>query len=133
MQALSDSQGAHIRIEPWDYRYYAEKVRKARYDVDMNQVKPYLQLDHIKDGMFWAAGQLYGFQFVQAERHRDLRARHAGVRGARPRRDAGGASGTSTPTRGTGKNSGAWMSDYRPQQKLGRDMTCPSCPTTPTS
>src|SRR4029453_18837553 len=42
MQAVPDKEGALIRIEPWDYRYYAEKVRKARYDLDQREVKPYL-------------------------------------------------------------------------------------------
>src|SRR6185295_10682635 len=42
MQALADKEGAKIKIEPWDYRYYAEKVRKAKYDLDQNEVKPYL-------------------------------------------------------------------------------------------
>ena len=51
------------RIEPWDYRYYAEKVRKARYDVDDDEVAPYLQLDKLREGMFWVAGELLGLRF----------------------------------------------------------------------
>ena len=53
-----------IKIEPWDYRYYAEKVRKAKYDLDQNEVKPYLQLDKLREGMFWVAGELFGFTFT---------------------------------------------------------------------
>ena len=53
MQALADKEKAGIKIEPWDYRYYAEKVRKAKYDIDQNEVKPYLQLDKIREAMFW--------------------------------------------------------------------------------
>ena len=65
MQAIADAEAAtsgtaKITIEPWDYRYYAEKVRKAKYDLDQNEVKPYLQLDKMRDAMFWAASQLYG-------------------------------------------------------------------------
>src|SRR5262249_26013676 len=56
MQAIADKEGAKIKIEPWDYRYYAEKVRKARYDLDQNEVKPYLQLEKLREGMFWVAG-----------------------------------------------------------------------------
>src|SRR5205085_11594116 len=63
MQSIADKEGAGIKIAAWDYRFYAEKVRKARYDLDMNEVKPYLQLDKLREGMFWAAGQLYGFEF----------------------------------------------------------------------
>ncbi|MCB1128364.1 MAG: M3 family peptidase, partial [Verrucomicrobiae bacterium] len=64
MQQLADAESAGIRIEPWDYRYYAEKVRKAKYDLDENEVKPYLQLAKLRDAMFWTAGQLYGFSFT---------------------------------------------------------------------
>jgi peptidyl-dipeptidase Dcp len=53
--------GARITIEPWDYRYYAEKVRKAKYDLDQNEVKQYLQLEKLREGMFWVAGELFGF------------------------------------------------------------------------
>ncbi|HEU0091988.1 MAG TPA: M3 family metallopeptidase, partial [Vicinamibacteria bacterium] len=48
MQAIADKEGAKIKIEPWDYRYYAEKVRKAKYDLDQNEVKPYLQLEKLR-------------------------------------------------------------------------------------
>ena len=64
MQAIADSEGAGITIEPWDYRYYAEKVRKAKYDLDENEVKPYLQLEKLREGMFWVAGELFGFSFT---------------------------------------------------------------------
>src|SRR5207247_2638565 len=63
MQAIADKEGAGIKIEPWDYRFYMEKVRKAKYDLDMNEVKPYLQLDKMREAVFWVAGRLYGFQF----------------------------------------------------------------------
>jgi Zn-dependent oligopeptidases len=64
MQALADKEGAKIKIEPWDYRYYAEKVRKAKYDVDENEIKPYLQLEKLREGMFWVAGELFNFKFT---------------------------------------------------------------------
>src|ERR1041384_6346062 len=63
MQAVADAERAGITIAPWDYRLYAEKVRKARYDLDDNEVKPYLQLDRMRDAMMWVAGQLYGPAF----------------------------------------------------------------------
>ncbi|WP_417483501.1 M3 family metallopeptidase [Maricaulis sp.] len=63
MQALADSEGANITIEPWDYRYYAEKVRAARYDLDSDEVKQYLQLDNLRQAMFYVAGELFGFDF----------------------------------------------------------------------
>ncbi|WP_163434396.1 M3 family metallopeptidase, partial [Escherichia coli] len=58
-QALADREGAGITIEPWDYRFYAEKVRKAKYDLDESEVKPYLELGNILQGAFYAAGRLY--------------------------------------------------------------------------
>ena len=64
MQALADKEGAKIKIEPWDYRYYMEKVRKARYDLDQNEVKQYLQLEKLREGMFWVAGELFSFDFT---------------------------------------------------------------------
>lgn len=64
MQALANSENAGITIEPWDYRFYAEKVRKAKYDLDSEEVKPYLQLDKLREAMFFVAGELFGFNFT---------------------------------------------------------------------
>ncbi|MGH9881184.1 MAG: M3 family metallopeptidase, partial [Pyrinomonadaceae bacterium] len=64
MQTLADKEKANIKIEPWDYRYYAEKVRTARYDLDQNEVKQYLQLEKLREGIFWVAGELFGFNFT---------------------------------------------------------------------
>ncbi len=117
MQKVADAEHAGIKIEAWDYRYYAEKVRKAKYDLDMNQVKPYLQLDKVRDGMFWAAGQLYGFTFtkvdgvptfapaMQVYEVKDKAGQHVGL-------------WYFDPYARPGKNSGAWMDAYRAQQKL---------------
>ncbi|HEX5792715.1 MAG TPA: M3 family metallopeptidase [Rheinheimera sp.] len=63
MQALAKQQGADITIEPWDYRFYAEQVRKAKYDLDSDEVKQYLQLDKLRDAMFYVAGRLFNFNF----------------------------------------------------------------------
>ncbi|MEZ6082024.1 MAG: M3 family metallopeptidase [Pirellulaceae bacterium] len=65
MQDIAVQAGDKITIEPWDYRFYAEKVRKLKYDLDFNEVKPYLQLEKLREGMMWAASKLYGFQFTQ--------------------------------------------------------------------
>ena len=64
MQALADAEGAEITIEPWDYRYYAEQVRRARFDLDSNEVKQYLQLDKLREAMFFVAGELFDFDFI---------------------------------------------------------------------
>jgi peptidyl-dipeptidase Dcp len=64
MQAIADAEGAGIKIEPWDYRYYAEKVRQAKYDLDSDEVKQYLQMDKLREAMFFVAGELFDFEFT---------------------------------------------------------------------
>lgn len=64
MQAIADKNKAGITIEPWDYRYYAEKVRKAKYDLDSDEVKQYLQLDKLREAMFFVSGELFNFRFT---------------------------------------------------------------------
>ncbi len=63
MQAIANAEGANLTIEPWDYRYYAEKVRKQKYDLDSEEVKQYLQLDKLTEAMFFVAGELFNFNF----------------------------------------------------------------------
>ncbi|HWG77681.1 MAG TPA: peptidyl-dipeptidase Dcp [Steroidobacteraceae bacterium] len=68
IQALIDKQHGGFQLQPWDWNFYAEQVRRMRYDLDENQVKPYFELDRVlKDGVFYAAHQLYGLTFK--ERH----------------------------------------------------------------
>lgn len=64
MQAIADAQGATFKIEPWDYRFYAEKVRKDKYALDSGEVKQYLQLDKLREAMFYVAGRLFNFEFT---------------------------------------------------------------------
>ncbi|MBL4686635.1 MAG: M3 family metallopeptidase [Nannocystaceae bacterium] len=64
MQAVADREGAKITIEPWDYRFYADKVRIEKYALDSNEVKQYLQLDKLREAMFMVAGELFGFRFT---------------------------------------------------------------------
>lgn len=127
MQALADKmpdkEGAKIKIEPWDYRYYAEKVRKARYDLDQNEVKQYLQLEKLREGIFWVAGELFNFNFTPATNvpvvHPDIRVwevtdkttkRHIGLWYFDPYARAG-------------KRSGAWMNAYRSQERVNGEIT----------
>ncbi len=121
MQKIADAEGAKITIAPWDYRYYAEKVRKAKYDLDEAQIKPYLQLEKLREGMFWAAGQLYGFEFVQVT---DLPVAQPDIRTFEVRR-GGQRVGLwyFDPYARPGKNSGAWMSEYRSQERFKGEVT----------
>ena len=78
MQALIDRQHGGFKLQPWDWQFYAEQVRKAQYDLDESQIKPYFLLDRVlQDGVFYAANQLYGLSFK--ERH-DIPVYHPDVR-----------------------------------------------------
>lgn len=65
MQKIANKEQAKIAIEPWDYLYYAEKVRKAKYALDQEALKPYFELNAMTDAAFWMAEQLYGIKFVE--------------------------------------------------------------------
>lgn len=123
MEALAARQGAPVDVQPWDYRFYQEQVRKARYDLDQNEVKPYLQLERLREGMFWVAGELFGFEFKPladvAVYHPDVRVwevtdratgRHVGV-------------WYFDPYARPGKRSGAWMNAYRNQERVSGEVT----------
>jgi peptidyl-dipeptidase Dcp len=123
MQALANREGARITIEPWDYRYYMEKVRKDRYDLDAGEVKQYLQLDKIRQAMFWVAGEVFNFSFSQAKNvpvfHPDMSVwevkdkttgKHIGL-------------WYFDPFARDGKRSGAWMNAYRSQQRMDGEIT----------
>ncbi|MCF4009217.1 M3 family metallopeptidase [Rheinheimera sp. UJ63] len=115
MQALAKQQGNDITIEPWDYRFYAEQVRKAKYDLDSDEVKQYLQLDKLREAMFYVAGRLFNFNFTAVADgsvpvfHEDVKVwevtdktsgKHIGL-------------WYLDPFARTGKRSGAWATSYR--------------------
>lgn len=130
MQAVADAEAAAagrepITIAPWDYRYYAEKVRQAKYDLDSEEVKQYLQLDQLREAMFFVAGELFGFEFTPVPAgtvpvfHEDV-----GVWEVTDR-----ASGEHVglwyldPFARPGKGSGAWASSYRGHETFDGDKT----------
>jgi peptidyl-dipeptidase Dcp len=116
MQKVADETSSDkIIIEPWDYRFYAEKVRKIKYDLDSEEVKQYLQLDKLTDAMFYVAGELFNFKFIALEKgkipvfHQDvnvwevedkLSGEHIGL-------------WYLDPYAREGKRSGAWATTYR--------------------
>jgi peptidyl-dipeptidase Dcp len=78
MQALIDQQKGGFKLAPWDWQYYSELVRKAQYDLDESQLKPYFELDRVlKDGVFFAANKLYGLTFKE---RKDIPVYHPDVR-----------------------------------------------------
>lgn len=115
MQAVADKNGDNITIEPWDYRYYAEKVRQAKYDLDSDEVKQYLQLDKLTDAMFYVAGRLFNFEFTPIEKgkvpvfHEDVNVWEV------TDKDSGEHIGLwyLDPYARQGKRSGAWATMYR--------------------
>lgn len=117
MQALVDAENGKFKIQPWDYRFYAEKVRKAKYDLDFDLVKPYLQLDNIRKAMFASAEKLYGFKFIKL---RGIPTYHNTMSVYKVVDRKGKQVGLwyYDPYARAGKNSGAWMSAYRDQQKM---------------
>jgi len=123
MTKLARKEGFKSRIEAWDYRYYQEKVRKARYDLSQEELKPYFQLDNMLKAMFWSAGELYGYDFKENTGtvpvfHPDIRTFEV-----TDRKDGGviGQFYLDTYAR-TGKRSGAWHSAYRPRIRLLDDL-----------
>ncbi|MBN1569408.1 MAG: M3 family metallopeptidase [Acidobacteria bacterium] len=121
MKSIAKKEGAAFAIEPWDYRFYAEKVRKAKYDLDSNEVKEYLQLEKLREAMMWTAGKLYGFEFQPVS---DVPVYHPDVRVWQVKRN-GRHIGLwyFDPYARQGKRSGAWMSAYRRQDRMDGEIT----------
>jgi peptidyl-dipeptidase Dcp len=121
LQAMAAEEGGNFAIAPWDWRYYAEKVRQAKHDLDEAEIKPYLQLDNMIAAAFDTARRLFGVTFTELQglpvyhsdvrvwEARDAEGRHVGLflgdYFARP-----------------SKRSGAWMSAFRSQEKLSGDI-----------
>jgi peptidyl-dipeptidase Dcp len=122
MQALANKSGKKLTIEPWDYRYYQEKVRKDRYNLSQDEIKPYFELTNMINGMFWAAGQLYDLDFKENTGtvpvfHPDVRTYEV-----TDKRDGHvvGLFYMDAYAR-AGKRSGAWATTYRSRAGLTED------------
>ncbi|MEQ8934331.1 MAG: M3 family metallopeptidase, partial [Amphiplicatus sp.] len=125
MQAVADAEGAAISIEPWDYRFYAEKVRKAKYDLNSDEVKQYLELGRLREAMFFVAGELFNFAFTPVPEgsvpvfHEDVKVwevtdktsgKHIGL-------------WYLDPFARPGKRSGAWATSYRSHETFRGEKT----------
>lgn len=118
-QAMASKLGQNITIEPWDYRYYQEKVRKDRYDLSQDEIKPYFELDNMVEAMFWSAGQLYDLGFKENTGtvpvfHPDVRTFEVTDK---RKGDVVGLFYLDNFAR-EGKRSGAWMTTYRSRAGL---------------
>jgi peptidyl-dipeptidase Dcp len=125
MQAIADSDGAGITIAPWDYRYYAEKVRQAKYDLDSDEVKQYLQLDKLREAMFFVARELFDFEFTPVPEgsvpvfHEDVKVWEV------TDKSSGDHIGLwyLDPYARPGKRSGAWATSYRSHETFDGKRT----------
>ena len=121
LEAMARANGLNEPIAPWDWRYYAEKVRQAKYALDEASVKPYFVLDNIVEAAFDTAGRLFGLRFIE---RRDCPVYHRDVRAYEVRDAAGRPIGLFLHDNFArpGKHSGAWMSSYREQQSLDGEV-----------
>jgi peptidyl-dipeptidase Dcp len=124
MQAIIDEEGGDFKLENWDWWYYAEKVRKARYDLDEEEIRPYFKLENVRDAAFKVADNLWGLSFsplsdipkphpdAQAFEVKEADGSHVGVlyMDFHPR---------------ASKRGGAWMSSYRKQERINGEMVTP--------
>jgi peptidyl-dipeptidase Dcp len=124
MQAMINKEGGNFKLESWDWWHYAEKVRKAKYDLDEAQLKPYFKLDNVVDGMIYVANKLYGIKFIKradipvyneeaiAYEVQEADGKHIGIfyMDFHPR---------------PGKGNGAWCTGYRDQSYKNGQMVTP--------
>jgi peptidyl-dipeptidase Dcp len=121
MQKLIDQQKGGFKLEAWDWAFYAEQARKARYDFDESQMKPYLELNRVlQDGVFYAANQVYGLSFKE---RKDLPVYQEDVRVFEVFEESGKPLGLFLfdPFARESKRGGAWMNAYVSQNRLFGD------------
>ncbi len=116
-QAMIDAEGGGFKLEAWDWRYYAEKTRKAKYDIDESEVKPYLQLARFREAAFWCANKLYASASPSGATSRSIT---PDMRTWEVQDASGAAIGLFyvDPYARRGKNSGAWMSEIRSEEQF---------------
>jgi peptidyl-dipeptidase Dcp len=121
LASAANADGLNEPLAPWDWRYYAEKVRAATYEFDEGAVKPYFVLDNMVAALFATAGRLFGLSFAPRP---DCPVYHPDVRGYEVRGGDGKAIGLFLHDNfaRTGKRSGAWMSSYRDQEMLDGEV-----------
>jgi peptidyl-dipeptidase Dcp len=123
MQAMVDAEKGKFKIAPWDWRYYAEKVRKEKYDLDEEQLRPYFKLENVRDGLFYVANKLYGLKFDEIK---DIPKYHPDVVAYEVKNTDGSHLAILYmdffPR--DSKRGGAWMTSYRDQYKFdGKNIT----------
>jgi peptidyl-dipeptidase Dcp len=120
LQAMIAQEGGNFALAPWDWRYYSEKLRKTKFDLDEAEIKPYFQLDRMIEAAFETAHRLFGLRFTPV----DVPLYHADARAWEVKDAAGRHVGLFIGdyfARGS-KHSGAWMTSLRDQEKLVGDV-----------
>ncbi len=122
MQALMQEEGGNFKLEPWDWRYYAEKLRQRACAFDEAAIKPYLNVDRIVEAAFYTAQRLFGLSFVPRT---DVPAWHPDVKVWEVRGGDGNKVGLffGDYFARSSKHSGAWMTSLRDQEKLSGEVT----------
>jgi peptidyl-dipeptidase Dcp len=124
MKRMIRDEGGTFALAPWDWWYYAEKIRKAKYDLDENELRPYFMLDNVRQGAFEVAHRLYGLRFVE---RKDIPTYSDEVTVFEVKREDGSHVGilyTDYFPRG-GKQAGAWCGGFRSQERRGATMITP--------
>ena len=123
MQKLMNASGRDLKLEAWDWRYYAEKVRKEKYDLDEEELKPYFKLENVKQGIFDLTGKLFGITYKE---RKDIPKYHEDAMVYEVLKEDGSHLGIlymDFHPRAS-KRSGAWMTNYREQfYKDGKNIT----------
>lgn len=124
LQAMIDAEGGGFKLEAWDWWYYAEKLRKQKYDLDEEALKPYFSLENVRLGMFDVANRLYGITFTERN---DIQKYHPDVKTFEVKNADGSHLGIlymdffPRPS----KEGGAWMNNYREQYRVGDSVVTP--------
>jgi peptidyl-dipeptidase Dcp len=124
LQAMIDAEGGDFKLEPWDWWYYAEKLKKQNYDFDDEALRPYFKLENVKQGVFDVATALYGLQFVE---RKDIPVYHPDAVAYEVKAEDGSTIGVLYmdffPRES--KRSGAWMTSFRKQSKKDGENIVP--------
>ena len=122
LQDMIQKEGKNFKLQPWDWRYYAEKVKKNKYGLDENELRQYFPLENVREGAFYTANKLYGITFTQRT---DLPVPHPDALAFEVKEANGDHIGILYmdfyPRES--KRSGAWMNAYRKQSALGKKVT----------
>ena len=124
LQKLIDNEGGDFKLKPWDWWYYAEKVKKAKYDLDENELRPYFKLENVRQGAFDVATNLYGIKFTELP---DMPIYHEDVHVYEVTEADGSHIGILYmdffPR--ASKRGGAWMTNFRKQYKIDGENVAP--------